>query len=650
MLKMKKVFISILASSLVMGSLVACNTDSTTTTTDGTNTQSSEDIDQTESQAESQTTTSDANLSGVDNELTMKIEGDVDTEKTLTTLIDVDASPAFNGNPFDSVAGVNWSIQPFLFDYLAFFSPYPERDFKLSMLESYEFDIDTITTTMVLKDGLKWSDGSDLTIDDVITNYYMQVTTSSIWNYLEKLEKIDEHSIALTYSVESDLLLNLTFQNPVMAPTAIYGEFAEQFKELVETGREFDENLKTYKFTTESSEKIASIREEILQYAPDPAEVVGSGPYVINNYNTSEILFEVNEHYRKEPLIKHIRGLRPGDGQAFSTALLAEEYTIENGGLAIDMSKQIDERYAETMRKIFIPELSQIGYTYNTNIYPLDKPEVRKAISMMVDKEALVGISEPGSFRGDRYNTGLLPSLQDTFVDDAFLSELVDYSYNPDAAADLLESIGWTFEGGKWLDDKGEWVEISIATINSWPTFMLTGEAMSTMLSEQGWNIDFKPMEFGVWNEWTKNDAEKMIACTFVGGAPTYAHPYDSFRDLFVANVRAGFGVLEGGAPRILTLPSTGEEVNISQMLDEIFTSTDEARTQEIVRELMKIGNDVCGYMSVVEKAAPLRVYDTSLSLADTEMNTVQSSYYYYGNINTILAKLILDDEIYFVK
>ncbi len=69
----------------------------------------------------SKTESKPGNLAGVENEQTMVVKGDVDKSKILTTLIDCDASPAFNGNPFDDVAGANWSIQPFLFDYLAFF-------------------------------------------------------------------------------------------------------------------------------------------------------------------------------------------------------------------------------------------------------------------------------------------------------------------------------------------------------------------------------------------------------------------------------------------------------------------------------------------------------------------------------------------------
>lgn len=65
----------------------------------------------------------------------------------------------------------------------------------------------------------------------------------------------------------------------------------------------------------------------------------------------------------------------------------------------------------------------------------------------------------------------------------------------------------------------------------------------------------------------------------------------------------------------------------------------------------MKVGNDICGYISVIEKTAPFRVYDPKLNLGGgCKLNEVLASYYYYGSINTIIAKLLADDLIYFVK
>ena len=578
----------------------------------------------------------------------MHLTGTVDDSKTLTTLINSDASPAFNGNPFDSTAGADWSIQPFLFDYLAFFSPYPTRTFKTSLLESYTYK-DKVCT-MKLKPNLKWSDGSALDADDVITNYYCNVGRSTIWKYIKTIEKVNSLTIKITYCIDSDLLLNLTFSDPIVTPNEIYGKWADQYRIIAEKGREYDNDNNIYNYTEDASNQMTKINQSLLSYKPKPNEIVSSGPYVITQWNTSEILFAINPQYRKKPLITKVRGLRPGDSQSFSTAILANEYTIENGGLNVDMSNQIDKRFAKTMRKIFIPEFSQIGFSFNINKYPLNIPEVRKAICMMVDRNALVKVAEPGTVAGDSYNTGLLPSLQKTYADKDFLQTLTNYDYNPTKAAELLKSVGWQQQNGKWVDKTGKSPTISLSTVSTWPTFMMSSEAMSSMLKDQGFDIDFKPQEFGVWNEFTKNDKEKMICCTFIASAATYVHPWESFNEYFITNTRAGFGKLNPYEKRIITLPSTGEKVNVSQLIDKLYVAKDKAMTKQLTEQLMKISNEECAFLSMGEKTAPMRIYDPKLSLADAKLNEVQKSYYYFGNLNNILVKLLQDNLLYFVK
>lgn len=587
------------------------------------------------------------NLDSVDNDLEMQAEGEIDKDKVLTTLIDCDASPAFNGNPYDDVAGANWSIQPFMFDYLAFFAPMPERTFKNSLMDSYTYE-DKVLTIKLLS-GLKWSDGSTLDAEDLMTNYYCDVNTSQVWNYLDSLEKVDDLTVRLTFSQESPLLLNIAFRSPVRTPDEIYGGWAEQFKDVVENMRVYDQETLRWKLTEEGNEKAAAIKQDLLAYKPAPNEVVCSGPYVIDKYNTSEILFTANPEYRKEPLIHTIRGLRPGDSQAFSTAILSGEYTMENGGLNVDMSREVDNKYAETLRKVFVPELSSIGYVFNTNVYPLDQLEVRQAISMAVDRNSLLAVAEPGSFSGSEQNSGLLPTLEETYADQSFIDGLKQYNYDPDAAAALLESIGWSKDGGKWKDPNGESPVITIATIGSWPSFMMTGEAMSQMLTDFGLNIEFKPMEFGVWNDFTKSD-EKMIACTFIAAASSYAYPWECFNDLFNANTRTGWQKFETGQDKIFVDPVDGKEYNTTKMLSQLFSTSDEAEVKELTQQFMQLANDLCGYISVLEKAAPTRIYDPKLNLPKTEMNAIQQNYMYFGNLNDMIAKMLLEDQIYFVK
>lgn len=631
-MKLKKIMAITLSVVLVAGAFAGCG-------------KTSKDNDNSNGGNNPTPTAAGALLPGVDNGLTMKLEGEADPSKTLTTLIDCDGSPAFNGNPYDETAGINWSLQPFVYDYLAYYTPFPERTFKSSLLESYDFT-DKVLTMKLLPD-LKWSDGTDLNATDLMTSFYCGVGRNTVWNYIVSIEKTDDLTVKITFNTESPLILNISLYQPIMTPDEIYGGFAEKYKAIAENGRTYDEANNMYKFTEDGTNQISAVNEELLSYKPAPNEAVFSGQYVIDKYNSSEIMFAVNKNYRKTPLITSIRGLRPGDSQAFATAIQAGEYTIENGGLNVDMSNQIDKKYADTMRKIFIPELSSIGFSMNVNVYPLNIPEVRKAISCATDRKTLISVAEPGSFLGDTKNSPLLPSLQETYTHEGFMDTLPDYGYDQAKAEELLTGIGWKKENGKWVDDKGESPVISIATINSWPSFMMTAEAMSSMLTDFGFNIDFKPMEFGVWDSWTKSD-DKMISCTFLAASESYAHPWECYSSLFT-NLRAGWPKVDPGKDRIITAPTTGKEYNVTNMLSELFNSSDE-ETKNVTEQFMTLANDLSAYIPVIEKTAPMRIYDPKLSMADAKLNEVQKNYYYFGNINTILAKLIQDDQLYFVK
>ncbi|SCI84608.1 glutathione ABC transporter substrate-binding protein GsiB [uncultured Clostridium sp.] len=577
----------------------------------------------------------------------LKLQGEaVSSDKVVTTLVDVQPPPAFNGNPYDT-AGVNWSIQPLMFDYLAEFSAFPETTFKESLLESYTLENKVLT--MKLKSGLKWSDGSPLTATDVMTNYYVNVGKSAVWTYAEKIEQIDELTVQITYASESPLLLNIAFALPIMSPTSVYGKWADQYKVVAETQREYKEATNTYEYTVEGQETLTNINNDLLTFKPDPKEVICSGPYVIGNVTTAEILFEQNPEYREDIYIEQVRGLRPGSSEAFATSVLEQQYSLENGGLSIDMAAQVDKKYEETMRKVFIPELSQIGFAFNASKYPVSIPEVRKAISLATDRETLISIAEPGSFLSDTRNTGLIPSLIDNYTTDGFVDTLTDYNYNLEEATKVLESIGWSKnKDGIWTNEKGEVVTIEIATINSWPSLMLTSEAMSAMLKEFGFDVDFKPMEGGtIWSYLSSEDA--MIGSTFLGGAGTYAHPWEAFNNI-LTSTRIGLPQLEKGEDRILTAPSTGKEYNITQMLRQLFQATEKEDIEKLTEEFMTLLNDLSLFMPVIEKSAPLRVYDTTLSLPEGESGQLQSSFYYFGSMNQMLAKMIKANELYFTE
>ncbi len=580
----------------------------------------------------------------------LKLSGDVDTTKTLTTFVNTQPPPAFHGNPFDDVAGLNWSVQPFLFEPLTDYSALPEKEYRPAALESFKMEGKTLT--MVLRDGLKWSDGSPLTVDDVLTSLYMQAAKGTLWQVAESVEKVDERTLVVEFVNESPLNLNLILPTYIMTPAATYGDFAAELRDYVEQYRVWDEATGRYKFDAAGQDVINDINTRLGNYKPDPLkDVLFSGPYVLTGVTSAEMIFEANPHYYLEVKIPKIRALRSAGGESFATAVLEEAFTVENGGLSPEMTQQVENKFKDKLRTIFIPEFSQIGYLFNYQKYPFNIPEVRKAFAYMMDRETLIKLAEPGSFVSDTHATGMLPSLIPAYSSQAFLDSLTDYSYNPAKAEELLTSIGWKKVNGKWANENGEVVRIELVTIGSWPSLMFPSEAYATMLKEAGFEVEFKPMEFAAMIDYM-NKGEHQIASYFVPSMSTYAHPWEVYNQAYLGAYagRMNLPQLEPGEDRILKAPSTGKEYNVTQLLARLYEATDPDEVRSITEDLMTLTNDLVPFIPLIEKTAPLRIYDPKLSAAEGELGKPQSDFFWYGNLNNMLTKQLRAGELYFVK
>lgn len=575
-----------------------------------------------------------------------KIEGEKATGDTMvTTVVEYEPPPSLQGNPY-AKAGPNWSTLPLMFDYLCDYAALPEKTFKPALLENYTYENGVLT--MTLRDGLKWSDGSDLTVDDVMTTLFLQANRSQIWNYVESYA-VEGNTMTFKLVTESQLFLNMIFATPIHSPKSVYGKWAEQYEEIIATGRELNEDTGYYKFTPEATEKLTEVNNNLLEYLPKIEEVLCSGTYYVKSVNTTEMMFAANENFRNEIEIKTVRGLREANNQTYAIAVQEKQYDVENAGLSPELHQQVVSKFGDDMRQFVSPSYASIGYSFNLDKYPTNIPEVRKAINCAVDKEAIAPIAEPGCYVGDTKNTGLLPSMIEDFSEKEFYDGLEDYSYNLEKAAGYLESIGWTKgSNGKWIDDKGEVPTIEIVVVGGWAAFVTSGEAITSMLNDFGFNAVFKPMEEAACWEYAEAGNASMV-CDFFGGAQTYNHPYEAYNGIGWYGKRMGI-IQTAGKDLIFTNPITGEEFNHSQGVQDLFKASTKEETIELTQEFMQFYNDYCLAFPLIEKYSVTRVYNNNLSLAEAPINEQLSNYYWNGTLTKMLAKMIKDGEMYVVE
>ena len=147
----------------------------------------------------------------------------------------------------------------------------PDGSYRFKIAESFEPSADGLTYTAKIKSGLKWSDGTDMTIDDVIFSFETYMANSpalSVNGQNAVINKIDDTTIEFVLAGALASFPESVADVPMLA------------KHLFEGKDSFDMDL------------------------TDAANVVGCGPYKFAEYKSGEYVKLVrNEHYAGEQAI-----------------------------------------------------------------------------------------------------------------------------------------------------------------------------------------------------------------------------------------------------------------------------------------------------------------------------------------------------------
>ncbi|MBD7911285.1 ABC transporter substrate-binding protein [Clostridium cibarium] len=563
---------------------------------------------------------------------------------TLTTMMTFTPAPAGHGNPAVN-GGPDWSMEPIMYDYLCGYSSKPEKTFKPSLLESYEFKDKVLT--LKLRQGLKWSDGSPLNADDLLCNLYMDMTVNKIAYYAESVTKVNDVTVQVKYNTDASLILDYMLKSPIRYAKKVYGKWSDVFQDAFTKNREAKPDG-NYKFTKEGDDKVAAATVEFDNYLPDIKQALCSGPYMPTTVTSSEMIFERNPNYRTKMKIEKIKGIRPTSTESSAVAVMNKEYDAEGMGLSLDMAQKVAENNKETIRQMLIPEYSELGFCFNVNKAPTDDVKVRKAIAYIIDKAQIAPVSEPGMRVGDQYAVGLPPSIRDKYFDKDFLSTLDDYTVNLDKAKELLKEAGWKESGGKWVDSSGQSPEIKIAGVGEFPAYVVMGEAATNMLKDFGLNASFTPKESAAYNDYATSGDAAMVIDGF-GSTTGTQHPFEAYDSLSWYGKRMNIKNPDKG-DQVYKDPVTGEDFKYTEKLLELFRTKNDSEVTEKAKDFAKFFNDSMYFIPITEKFYIYRIHNNKLSMSPAKTGEQLSDFYWSGTTSALLGKMLRDNQVYYIK
>lgn len=387
--------------------------------------------------------------------------------------------------------------------------------------EVSENDDGTVTASLVLRDGLTWSDGEALTSDDVKYTYDMVMATDADGEFVYLLGDRTGVDTIVDFTVVSDTEFTIT-----------WSEFFAGWKAL------FPEIHPSHVFPDDPAEAAAAENEALRDWAYEGTTLPSSGPMIFDSWEKGVQMNLVrNDSYHgstspdvvRQGEIASVDGVQINfvtDTDAQINALLAGEAQI-----VMTQPQLAFEQLADSADFTVNAAAGPVFEHWGLNLYNvhLIKPEVREALAYAMDKtEVMEGLYTP--LFGD-----LLPaeglgnvywlSNQSTYVDHA--GEAGYGAGDLEAAAAALESAGYSLnDDGIYEHPEDGVLTLRVGTTGGNRLREIQQELIQSQMSDAGIDIVIDNVDGGAYFG-AQPFNEDAIACSNSGGTEGVCDVWD---------------------------------------------------------------------------------------------------------------------------
>ncbi len=287
-----------------------------------------------------------------------------------------------------------------------------------SLVTDYSVSEDGLIYDFTLRDGIVFSNGSPLTASDVQFSFERLLKTAKK-NTEIPLEILGAEAVM---NGEADSLEGFRITDDTHFSVALAAPNAG-----------FPAELSAPAMSIVDAETVT----EAANFGMDPADTIGTGPYIVTEWvsNDHYTLVYNEKYWGEEPSVKKLIVKVIPDA-------MTQNLMFQNGELdIIDLQNQDSAIVASTYKaspKNRIVSAPYVGLTYlimNENNQYLRDVNVRKAIGMAIDTDQII----QGIFMGDALKeNGVIPTGIWAHND-----ALEGYSFDPDGAKALLKESGY---------------------------------------------------------------------------------------------------------------------------------------------------------------------------------------------------------------
>ncbi|WP_233203974.1 ABC transporter substrate-binding protein [Halegenticoccus soli] len=451
------------------------------------------------------------------------------------------------------------------------------------------------TLKLTVRDGLTWHDGDAVTGTDVMIQLKLDMYTgASLKNYVDDVAEAvtapDERTAQIEFAqdVNEDVVLAHIQPTRLRAKESVYGEFLEKIE------------------TAGSDEEEADAIAE-LQNFTDP-EPVGNGPFRWEDADSRRTLVTKYEDHPDAdninfPKMEYL--YLPENSQRWDALINGKT----DGSATLFMPKNKLSQLPDHVRVGLIPRHWGMGLVFNLENEHFGKPEVRKAIAHVINRENVAKNSGAGteSKLPVEIPSGLTGAFNDE-IENGWLSGVADtfdrYEPDTDKAASLLREAGYEKQNGAWVDENGEALNAPVKGPAGFTDWVAGAETLVSNLKDFGIKSQLLAKDTATY--WGKDYADGDFALALQGWANyNQSYPYFHFDWIYAShdatdiwNVPSEFEV-----PPLDDPQGSPQTVVPADMVSDLSQATGN-EADRLIQELAWVTNQTLPVLPIQEKLA----------------------------------------------
>ena len=372
-------------------------------------------------------------------------------------------------------------------------------DYRLA--DNVEYSEDLTRLYVTLKPNLQWSDGKALSSEDVAFSYNLiqsvpAFDTKGIWSqgHLKSVTALDDKTIVFEmHGADSNMMWNLPYYHVLPKHTW-----------------QNQENYPTF---------------------TNAANPVGNGPMTEVSYNKPqqfELCRNPNYYLSGKPYLDCIQYNSYNDNSQIQPALMKGKIDWGSNFIA-DVEKTFVAKDKEN-HHVWYPPNDAVHFYINTKKKPFDKLAVRQALSMALDREAIVDIAAYG-YPTVNFNMGGLGELYKASISETVSKEFGYLSeYNPEAAKALLDKANIIDKDGDGIRETsdGKPLIFDIQVVNGWTDWIQVVQMAGEYFAEIGIKANLKTVDWSVYDRALKQ-GDYEVAINWSLAAPNPILVYQEY-------------------------------------------------------------------------------------------------------------------------